>query len=515
MDSTTTTNSGPWKSPQLATYLFIYLFVGLIVDPSRTLLGDLDVCWLIRTGELIWQTGHLPTTDVFSFTHQGKPWILYQWGFELFIGALHLIAGLGGVVWGGALLVSLTYATLFYFLLQLCINRWLSIALIALVMKINSFNWLSRPNTVSVLFYVFLLLLLENYRKSPSRRIWYLPLLFILWANVHLGFISGLMVLILYAFWCHFSPNDFWANKKQNDNRLITILIFCILATFINPYGHHLFVYLWDLSMASTMNANILELQSPDFHSYVHFTLIILLVLLLWSGAFKYHGRKVFLSLSSITLVMALYSARHIPYFSIPAIIHIAYTWLAHKNQTTDVCIPRFDQCDGWGWGVIIAVLSLIIIVSISNLRPEFYNFNNKLIPEKAVAYLNKKEDIGPQPFRVFTSANGAQWNDYLLYKLYPKVRVFIDTRFDMYGETFFKKYLLLVENLQCDLKSIESFKVDFLIFDKTKEQKSQKIEGIHPITPLGPPPASPPWKLVYEDEKSVIYKNLDNVCEK
>ena len=155
-----------WKSPDLPIYLFVYLIVGLIADPNRSMLGDLDTCWLIRTGELIWENGRLPDADVFSFTHYGESWVLYQWGLELIFGVLHILAGLGGVVWVSALTVAISYGILFNYFLCLKIHRFVSILLIALVMQINSFNWLARPNIVSTLFYILLLISLENYRRN-------------------------------------------------------------------------------------------------------------------------------------------------------------------------------------------------------------------------------------------------------------------------------------------------------------------------------------------------------------
>ena len=469
-----------WKSPELPTYCFIYLLIGLLAVPKSFLLVDLDVCWLVRTGELIWQTGQLPATDVFSFTHNGHPWVLYQWGFELFVGGLHLLAGLGGVVWGGALLIALAYSLLFNFLLRLGIHRGMCMGMVALTMLINSFHWLCRPNTASILFYIFLLILLEGYRYYPGRKVWLLPLLFLLWANVHLGFISGLMVVLLYGLWAWFAPSAFRGPESSKDSRLLLVFALCLLATCINPYGPSLLVYLWQLSQATNMNARIGELHSPNFHSPVHFTLILLFVLVFWIGGRKYSGRELLLTLMCITLTMALFSTRHIPYFSIPAAIHLAYAWRARKNQASEAPLPSVSQGKGWGWGLLGGIVCLAWVVFIAQWRPGFYDFDEKRVPKGATAYLGKLV-AGPEPSRIFTTGGGGQWNDYLLYHLYPRIRVFIDTRFDMYGDDFFKKFIMLDDKLRCDLKSLDPWKIDFLIFKKDnandKEQEKNQEE--------------------------------------
>lgn len=506
------TLSGAWKSPELPIFLFFYILIGLLAIRQNILLDDLDVCWLIRTGELIWQTGQLPATDVFSFTHQGQPWILYQWGFELFVGGLHLLAGLGGVVWGAALLISLAYSILFHFLLRLGINRGICIGLIVLTMLANSFHWLSRPNTASILFYIFLLTFLEGYRKSPGNRIWYLPLLFLLWANVHLGFTSGLMVMLLYGIWAWFMPKSFRPNGGTRDYRLLIAFALCLLSTFINPYGPRLFSYLWELSQASTMNARIGELLSPNFHSTLLFFIIIQIVLIFWFGNQFYPGRGLLLTLISITLAMGMHSLRHIPYFSIPATIHLAYSWKERKGNFSTPPSLTMNQIKGWGWGLLAAIVSLLWVVLIAHWHPGFYHFDEKRVPEGATAYLENNV-TGSMPSRIFTAGAGGQWNDYFIYRLYPRIHVFIDTRFDMYGDTFFKNYLVLADRLRCDLTSLDLWKFEFLIFQKIENGKKDKEK--QELKTITIPSAVAPWKLVYEDEQAVVYQNMAKSSEK
>ena len=493
------------KLPDLPIFFFIYIFIGILTIPNNFLLDDLDVCWLTRTGELIWQNGQLPTADVFSFTHQGKPWVLYQWGFEFFLGGLHLLAGLGGVVWGGALLIALTYSLLFHFLLKLGIHRGVCIGLVVLTMLINSFHWLCRPNTASILFYTYLIIFLENHRRSPKNHtIWALPLLFLLWANVHLGFTSGLMVLLVYALGAWFFPTFFREEQQVKDCRLMLVFFLCLIATFINPYGPYLFKYLWELSQATNMNRGISELHSPDFHSpfFLLFALQICLVFLISHKT--YSGRELLLVVLCITLIMALFSARHIPYFSIPAIIHLAYSWKA-RSGIENKPINLLNQHNGWGWGLTIATICLAGVTLAHRSNLEFYDFSEKRAPKAATAFLEK--NLGESsPARIFTSGGGAQWNDYLLYKLFPRVKLFIDTRFDMYGDEFFKKFIILRQKLRCSLQPLEPWRIDFLIIEK-----NQGKDKNDPTDLVGWPPATFPWKLIYEDDQAMIYRNLKN----
>ena len=161
--------AGAWKTPELPACLFAGLLLALLCLPKSPMLRDLDVGWLIRDGEFIWHTGHLPAGDIYSFTNLGRPWLLYKWGFELYLGVLHQLASLGGVIWGTALIIALTYSLLLYFLLRLGVNRLISLGLVTLAILATVFYWYTRPTTPTYLFYVVALIILEEYRQAPGK----------------------------------------------------------------------------------------------------------------------------------------------------------------------------------------------------------------------------------------------------------------------------------------------------------------------------------------------------------
>src|ERR1019366_8122906 len=101
--------------PSLADFAFLmpllYLFGRM--DGAKTLLGDCDTGWHIRTGEWIIANGWVPFRDVFSFTKPGAPWFAWEWLSDVFFAKLNALGGLRVVVLFGALLLSITYTALF------------------------------------------------------------------------------------------------------------------------------------------------------------------------------------------------------------------------------------------------------------------------------------------------------------------------------------------------------------------------------------------------------------------
>ncbi len=466
--------------------LFLGLMVYALAIPQSSIL-DPDSGWLMRTGELILQNGSLPAKDVFSFTQGERPWILYQWLFEVYLGLLHRLAGLGGVIWGAALMIALTYALLLGFLIRVGLTRLVSVALVILTMMVTQFYWYARPNTFTLLAFMVLLLRLEGYRRSPRGCLWDLPLLFLLWANIHLGFLLGLGVVLLYGLWAWLAPGAF-RGAVGRDSRLLLIFPLCLGATFINPYGFSLITYFWHLSQAPTMNSSIIELRSPDFHFYPLYFFLVQLILLLWLGGGAYPGRSVVLTLVTITLVMALYAGRNIPFFAFAATVHLGYSLESRWPAP-----PPVPARPGRGavWGAVVGVITLIVVTAVGFWRPGFYNFDPRFTPQGVAAYLSRQEP-GPRPLNVFV--HDGQWASYLIYRLYPRIRVFIDSRFDMYGDEFYARFLAFQRVVSFNPDILNPWGVDFLVLQKARLS--------------APPRLGPAWVKVYEDGQAMIYQH-------
>jgi hypothetical protein len=469
---------------------FLGLLLALLLLRESTLLSDLDIGWLLRSGELIWQQGRLPETDVFSFTQTGKHWFLYQWGFEIYLWGLHQIGGLGGAIWGGAVLVALTYGLLLYFVLSLGLPRLLSLGLTILAATATSHYWYSRPGTATFLFYLIVLILLENYRRAPGRQLWWLPPLFLLWANVHIGFVMGLMAVSVYGLWSWLSPEDFRGMGATRDLRLLQVLPLCLLALLANPYGLHLLPYVTHSACTPYLNDSILEHQSPNFHSPILLFFLLQINLLLWLPVSRYPARRLFLTLLTITLGLALYSVRHLTFFSLTATLvlayHLRYCWGYQAPE------PMAPPGRGWAWGGVGAALSLLLVAGVNHWQPGHYSFITRNVPTGAAAFL-KSQASATRPIKVFCQDD--QWTSYLIYELYPGMRVFLDTRYDFYGEAFIKTAVKVRDQARYNPQVLNPWGVDFYLLKKGEFTSR--------------PEAKPDWALAYEDGQALIYRHL------
>ena len=140
-----------------------------------------------------YRTGHF-------LVHQSRP-ALVRLGMA--VGSrfawLYQHGGLATVVAVNIMILCLTFALLFRLVRRHCENPFVAIAVTFLACAASAIHWLARPHLVTMLFTVILLMVLDRDREGHTRWLWALPLFFVLWTNLHGGFLAGLIVLAGYA----------------------------------------------------------------------------------------------------------------------------------------------------------------------------------------------------------------------------------------------------------------------------------------------------------------------------
>jgi tetratricopeptide (TPR) repeat protein len=185
------TNSQP-RTWRYAVWIIAAIAVIYALLAGLHTLEDFDLFWQLSTGRWILQHHHIPSTDVFSYTAAGQPWIYPVLSGIVFYLA-YLLGGYGLLCWLGALCSAGT--------VTLLVRRGglatCTLAVIAVPLIANRTQPRAEMFT-TLLFAVFLTLLWQRHAGGKPR-LWPLPLLMIAWVNLHLGFIAGLALCIAYA----------------------------------------------------------------------------------------------------------------------------------------------------------------------------------------------------------------------------------------------------------------------------------------------------------------------------
>lgn len=393
---------------------------------------DYDWWWHLRVGMDIWARGALPTTDNYSFTRAGQPFVVHEWLFEVLTYLGYRAFGYRGLVIGMALIVTATY-TLHYLLLRAVgVGRVLAGALLAWTMVLSFMAITIRPHLFSALFLSVELWCLYLYRGGHRRAIWLLPPLTILWVNLHGAWIMGLGLLALFIV-------GEWLNARTRGERAtlrpaLGTLGASLLAALVNPTGPELLLYpLGFIGGESATMRYIQEWQPPNFRDAMGLAFALSLLLLatlglrrprfdytlaLWALAFGYLGFS---------------AMRHIPLYALVVMPIIAQQlparwrgkeWPYRENAMTAAV----------NWLLLGVVAGTMAWIVFSNPLAQIRSTPNlKGYPTESLAYLRD------HPGGNLLNEDG--WGGYLITNL-PERPVFIDTRVDFYGREFLEEYI-------------------------------------------------------------------------
>jgi hypothetical protein len=475
-----------WLTPSLADVFFVALFLAVFARPSglQSLLADGDTGWHIRAGELALQAGRVPAADPFSFSRPGQPWFAWEWGSDALFALVYRWHGLGGVAAMAGAVLALAAAVVFARMLRRGVGLFLSLAFSLAAASASSIHYLARPHVFSILLYAVALGILEEDGRHPGWRVWTLVPLAALWANLHGGFAMLPATLALAAV-C--GP----AGKRL---RYALLGAATGAATLLNPYGWRLHEHIFGYMNSSWILDHVREFQSPSIRA--EGTVVFALLLL---GAVAVAGRAGRLE-AALVLVWgfaALRSARHVPFFAMVgapvAAAACADWWRRHSEGSSPRSPGRIlwelsrDLGRRWRFSAWLPAAAAALLAAAPAAGAGFPETDFPVVAVERNARLLAPPAGMP---RVLTSD---QWADYLIFRLYPRGRVFIDGRSDFYGAVLGGQYrtLMAAEDGWRELLGRYGFSLALLPHDWALSTVLDREPG---------------WRLVYRDSVAVLY---------
>jgi hypothetical protein len=450
-----------WVLPSVGGLIFIALLAVLVFTPlSVKLLGDAGIGWHIRTGQLILADHAVPHVDPFS-TQIGRPWFAWEWLYDVAVGKLEAWCGLNGVVWFTAVIIAAVFAWTFKQLLARGTNLFVALLLILLAISASTIHFLARPHVLSWLFTVAWFEILDSTERSgysdgtvsSSQWLWVLPILMLLWVNIHGAFVLGFVLLGIFwmgSLWMWLtlkasrieeSLQKIAARKRVRQLTLVGLA--SVLSSFVNPYRWNLHAHIYSYLTNRFLMEHIDEFQSPSFHGLAQ--KCFLLLLLVSMAILIARGRS--LRMSSAVLVLfaiyaGLYASRNIPFSSIllvlivgPLVPSLGPSGFAQRMTAID------QRLRGHLWPVVATVATLMIAANggrVGSAQWMDAHFNPQRMPVDAVNFLERQGVRSP----IFSPD---YWGGYVIYRLYPRNKVVVDDRHDFYGEGFLQGYLTTI----------------------------------------------------------------------
>ncbi len=485
--STGTVESAAWFAALKRTFSFPAMlgtfFVAAAFYFGREFFVDPDVWWHIKTGQLILATHHWPTTDPFSFTVHGQPWMAYEWGGEVLIGWVSRIGGVRGLDF---LLIASEAAVLIALYVLGTLRSGKSKAgfvAVAFLVPLAAPSFTLRPQMLGYLFLVLTLIALELFRQGKHWAAWLLPALMLVWVNTHGSFIVGLGVIFLY--WIsglvEFRKGSIEARRWNPKERRSLSVIFCLsLAVLpITPYGTRLAAYPFNMAFSQPLNiASVMEWQSMPFQdAWGKLFLAIALGFFLSQMISYFRWRLEELLLFVAGLVMACVHARFILLFvsfTVPLLAVVAARWLRPYDRKKDKYILN-------------AVLMASAVVAMVHYFPTRAALDAKVAekyPVHAVEFLRRHPIPGPM-------LNNYGFGGYLIEAGY---KTFIDGRGDLFERGgVFGDYMRLIRFQPGGLDVLRRYQLQSCLIQRDEPLATVLL-------------ASPNWRRVYVDNTSALF---------
>jgi hypothetical protein len=393
---------------------FIYLRTASASDP--------DVWWHLRSAEWILQHGAVPQTDPFSSFGAGKPWAAYSWLFELLVYQLFQRLGLAGVVVYTAGMVVCIAAALHHLIRRLQADFTLGVLLTFVASYSMVRLYTPRPWLFTVLFFALELDVLMQARKTGKMQelVW-LPVIFALWANIHIQFIDGLVVLVIALAEAVLARRWRSLQTRLGPGWMGGVFLACALATLANPYGWNIYRVVFDLAEQFGALKEIAEFAPLSFH---HLDDWCVLLLALAAAGVLARARR-FASFESVLLVFAIYvsfrSQRDLWVVVIAASAILAGGVSGDEKN-------RFQLTAAFA-PFVAAATGLAVALGFCALQVDNAGLSAKLagdLPVRAVEVVKEKGWSGPL-------YNDFKWGGYLIWAL--RMPVSIDGRTNVYGD--------------------------------------------------------------------------------
>lgn len=534
MTRSDTTRAQPAVTPRVAqpfpTLDHVWLFAAIALVALRPLLTPIpphDFWWHLATGRLIVETGSIPDIDQFSYTQAGQPFYNQSWLAQLLMYGIYRLGGVPLLLVIQAAVIALAYGLL----LRLCIKRSgavrLSVGLLLMTTMPLSFdNWNVRPQTYAFPIFVAFLYLLTRwrtahfYRDQDSRssspgtdRLWLLPLLMILWVNLHGSFVLGgaLVALTFAGEWARRFFEDrreeaAWATRpigraedvvtrleRPPRPPLAHLLIWGAVtaaAMFVNPRGVEVLAYVRNLLTTSAVTDLVTEWAPPttrDSGGTIFFLFLLFAIVVL-----AYARRRpdpVDMLLAGAFLWLALGGVRHIVWFGMvvtPLLVVQAAAWLPPEHTAPHRRFEGLPRLNAALIGLIalLLVLGLPWIKPALGLPPELGALLDQNTPVEVVERLTTDPD---RPERLF---HAQAYGSYLIWAA-PDQPVFIDPRIELYPFEQWQDYITLSKGEAVE-ELLAKYRIDGLLLDN--EQQEQLLEQVRD---------DPAWEMRYADAHS------------
>ncbi|HXN48825.1 MAG TPA: hypothetical protein VN893_19400, partial [Bryobacteraceae bacterium] len=480
-----------WSEPAWLRPLVVGLAALLLIGLFSTQADDSDLWWHLKTGQYILQHHALPSPDPFSYTsnsgaaaYPGEELtrefnLTHEWLAQVLLYALYAAGAFPAVILFRALLLAGICGITGFLAARRSGSFYAGvIAALAVAAVATSFT-ADRPPLLTFLLVAVFVLALEL-----RRGLWVLPLLSLVWANLHGGFFLGWVVLAAYI------------AGSPRERRLWIVALLSVAASFLNP-NHWRIVEVLQLYRQSALTRALVEWKPPQLFRppYVFDILLFgtaVVLLLAW--------RKVRVSdwlLAAAFGAASMMAFRNILLFALLAPVLIA-TYLPGRLMAGLETRCRRGRLPHYA-----AVVLLAAAFGAGLAQGRFFQLRAAewQYPSGAAQFLIDHGITAPL-FNLYGDGG------YLIWRLWPQERVFIDGR--ALNESVYQDYRRILYNRGGDpgamtgprAEALARYGVGAIVVDSFQYFDGRQV----PLAAALLAASNAEWKLVYQDAEWMVF---------
>jgi hypothetical protein len=439
----------------------------LTVQPFR----DSDVWWHLAIGHYILAHG-IPSVEPFSFLHAANPWVGQQWLYEV---GLARVVDLGGPGLASLLMGIVASAALLIVALSIPARHRpagpvMAAALLAGALVAAQLLGV-RGQVISLFGAALVLHLVMRWRAGSNRVLVALPLIFVVWANMHAGFVIGLGIAVVALL---------TVGGVDRRSRLLLggAIVASAVATLINPAGPGLWGYVGATFTDPTITGVVTEWQSPDFHDVWLRLFEVEAIVLVVAWVLAPHRDLFDLVLAGGAFAASLQAQRNVSLFALVAVPQLAVygqaAWTAHRSRLGGrTPLSRWRRPPPWFGGALVAV---VVVGTVAAVVPQ-------LSADSAARYEASHE---PKAAADYAAAHLAghrlysidTWGGYLAGRFPVGRMIFVYDETAVFGEGALQQYLD-IHDLRPDWSTVLA---DNGIADAIVPDSSQEVSALQTL---------------------------------
>ena len=508
------------KTIRRITIFFLFAFIFAL---TCHVLTDFDIWWHLRAGKYIVENHHILKEDIFSYTAEGRPWIDLHWLFQVVSFSIYDILGVNGLI----ILNVIVSLIAFIFLFRIGYTKGnfvISVACFILGVVAASNRFVSRPEIFTLLFVAIYLFVLHRYKYENRNYIWTLPILQVLWVNMHALSIIGIGIVFAYLLgeavsWkagLPFVKSGEFTIKGRRYYKLLLVGVLMVLACFINPYGFKgvLFPFVLFTRIGTSTNIyaqSIIEFQRTFSVHPVPYDIFYYKILLLLSViTFLVNIKRTDLSkilIYTAFLYLSLLARRNVAIFVLaatPFMVSNVNETLSSLKLRERAKLKLLPTTVLKRWTAV--ALCLFMVFSIWNVAsnrfylrmriPASWGFgvNELFYPRRACDFVEENGISGP----IFNNLGAG---GYLIWRFYPSRKVFIDGRLEVYDTTHYALYQRTLSDEEVWKQVVNHYDINCVILSHILPGISDMIRRLS---------SDKNWKLIYYDDVAAVFlRNL------